>query len=311
MDGIRRRLASSGWAAPGMAALLVLLTPGCRRDWVPLNPATLRAKAPKTLVVVVRENGGFFRQSPVGMGGAIAALAQGNQMVHNLGLEDPSIALGRRLGEALADEYDLQVSFETRSHLGAPSPHATSSYEYRFPPRPDADLVLELQTVGWAILTAPFQFTRYYGHYSVHVTLFGRGPGGPLAEARCQGDDPKLWEARKKAHSQAEGAALTADAPTFDEMVENHGARLKRQLAAALGRCDDRLRSEMLRIAPDEAPGAATTLPPPAADGGAHEGSGPSSEAGAPDGGALSPDAAPTAIPRPPASPVEQRTDDE
>src|SRR3954471_15503837 len=87
--------------------LIICLAGGCApKEWKPLGSSALRDSPARTIGVVGSRLPSFYVRTPAGvssgLGGLVVMAAEGNQLVKEKRVVDPSLAIGARLGTALA-----------------------------------------------------------------------------------------------------------------------------------------------------------------------------------------------------------------
>ncbi len=195
---------------------------------VPLDQASHTQLRGRTSSVVHREMPSFSAATPgkasFALVGAFAMLEAGDKIVKEDGIEDPAVRIGEELLQALASGYAMRIVGNAEVATTAEVPKLAQLY-------PMADLVLDVQTVSWSFVYFPTNWTHYRVVYNVQLHLIDTKRSALLADGHCE-----------------RVPAETRDAPTYDQLLEDHGARLKQELKAAAEHCIGELGSRILRL---------------------------------------------------------------
>jgi hypothetical protein len=180
------------------------------------------------------------------IGGAVAGgamVSAGNDIVQQNTIQDPAEHIGAALGGALAAKFAARAN-APRMQL------STDEVAEVAKNASGTDLVLDVRTINWGFVYFPTSWSKYRVMYSARTRLIDAKKGQVLAEAGC-----------------AAPVAENADAaPTYDEMLADGAARLKKELAQAADHCAGEFASKMfsldlaqVRAAP--APAASAVMP--------------------------------------------------
>lgn len=164
-----------------------------------------------------------------GVFGVPAMIGAGNEIVQKNGIEDPAIAIRDSLVRDFANQKGLQVV----PAIPSPIPATTTDVKRIVKESAKADLLLDVQTVGWQFTYFPTDWNSYRVNYSVKVRLIDTAANKTIAEGFCVRIPEK-----------------TADAPSRDQLLENSAALLKEQLRIHGGQCLTELQAKVF------APGA-------------------------------------------------------
>lgn len=216
-----------------------------------MDPSIVQQSQPRTLLLVLRPTTSFMDGNP-GSGGLVVLalmLMKGGAMRDEYSLVDPSIGLGTDIAKAFALRYDLQLQtvserepvggYVQHSQVTRPPPPPIN------PPRPAADLILEVITTRWALETFPPYLDHYRAMYGVTVTMTDSRTGRVLAKGNCVGNDP---------------SAEAETAPRRRDMLANGATLMKSELARAANRCLDQYRASLFRLSATP-PGSAPPSP--------------------------------------------------
>ena len=114
--------------------------------------------------------------------------------------------------------------------------------------------MLELRTVEWGFVPAPWQYRfqtgpkRFGVHLEVELTLTDLRDGSVLVHHTCIGDDPRLAVAQRATSVRA-ARDITDGLPTFGELVADDATLLRAEVLRASVRCDDVFRGRVLHLA--------------------------------------------------------------
>ncbi len=212
--------------AAGIAMILTLA--GCAGPkLVPFDKADAQLHG-RTITLVHREMPSFSAATPgkasFALVGAFAMLEAGDKIVKEDGIEDPAVRIGEDLLQAIAASNGMRIVSNDEIAVTAEVSKLAKQY-------PMADLVLDVETVSWSFVYFPTNWTHYRVVYNVQLHLIDTKRATLLADGHC-------------AHVPSE----TRDAPTYEQLLEDHGARLKQELAAAADQCIGELRSKVLLL---------------------------------------------------------------
>lgn len=157
--------------------------------------------------------------------GAVVAISEGNKLVAASNIDDPAAGISSALSLALQDRYGAQAvqpAIKTNGEEIAQVVAAVGSA---------ANYVVDVRTINWSLNYFATDWTHYRLIYSARARLIDTKTQQVVAEGLC-----------KRIPETNEGA------PTYDEMVGNNAARLKKELAVAAQTCVDSLKKDMLSI---------------------------------------------------------------
>jgi hypothetical protein len=97
----------------------------------------------------------------------------------------------------------------------------------------NAELILDVKTIGWSFLYFPTDFNNYRVMYSARLRLIDRQRQAVMAEEFCS-YTPEYEDTNK--------------APSYDELVGNNAAGLKRELANAARHCVELFQRSAVRM---------------------------------------------------------------
>jgi hypothetical protein len=157
--------------------------------------------------------------------GAMAMIAEGNEIVRMHQIADPATSIGQGLIERLGSARKVKAL--PPATLQATSDDAASlATAY-----PGADYLVDVKTVQWMFNYYPGDWSHYRVTYGARVRLIETSTRQVLAETLCQavqGDDKQP--------------------PTKEQLLDNQAALLKEYLRRAATGCVDVLSRELLGL---------------------------------------------------------------
>lgn len=158
-----------------------------------------------------------------GLLGAAGMAASGNKIVADNAIEDPAVRIGQKLMDELALSHLLTV-VDAGNVVANGTDIKQLAKQYG-----KADLLLDVQTVDWNFIYFPTDWNNYQVIYRTKLRLIDTKKSKLLAEGFCERVPGK-----------------TSDAPSYEGLVGNGAAGLKRRLASAADSCIDELRRTAL-----------------------------------------------------------------
>lgn len=150
--------------------------------------------------------------------GALAGGSGGQRFISENGLEDPTPQLSRTLAQRLAASHGMQLQ----------DPALAIDGDASAAPAQDSHYLLDVKG-SWKYVYIGLDPRHYQAEYGAQAQLANTASKTVVADASCR------LETDKKQRP-----------PTYDEMVENKAARLKRAFAALAEACASRLEQELL-----------------------------------------------------------------
>ena len=154
--------------------------------------------------------------------GVAAAVSEGSELVREHNLEDPAIDIKTSLANDLSDTYqisDVKILQEAKPYESNPEEVAAlASHD---------GIVLDVRTFGWGTMYYPFK-TKYKVNYMAQARLINAREKRLISAERCT---------IKEEYSE--------NSPTYDELMENGAALLKKKLADASTECAARFAKKM------------------------------------------------------------------
>jgi hypothetical protein len=177
--------------------------------------------------VVVTHEKPSFTAGTAGKGmfaalGAIAMIAEGNEIVSTNHVQDPSVYIANRVAESLATRYNLT----TRSTNGMSESSDISELINQYS---DGDLILFTQTRGWNFMYFPTDWDNYRVGLNMTVRLIDTNSEAVLAAADCV-YSPEY--------------ADSDQVPTHDYLLSNGATGLNAELKKGADYCVQKFLSE-------------------------------------------------------------------
>lgn len=187
------------------------------------------AQQGKSLALSIRAKQDFAAMTAgkamFGMIGAVAMISAGNKLVADNGIADPDRYIGEQLRLALQAKYGLSPQADETVIADTSDTNKLAALY------PDADYLLDTQTVNWSFLYRP-SLTHYRVLYSAKVRLIDVRKARLIAEGFCyrkDDDDP--------------------NPPTYDELLANQAELLKSRLHSHADDCIGELKQKLLGAA--------------------------------------------------------------
>lgn len=217
--------------------LSVVLCLGCARPGpLPLNPASLRASQPRTILASLPPIPPFGTSGPKRARGLLSfAVSSGSESstdergrtVRSKGVGDPAEAISSALMAALVQRFGLKTLGKGKLQTQGTSAEDLSRQYQR------ADLVLDVRTSQWGI--KPTSATRYAVFYEGSLRLVDTKRKAILAEGRCTVRPVKR-----------------PDDPSFDALIWDEAAILKQKLSGVIQSCVEEYRTRVLGLTMEE-----------------------------------------------------------
>jgi hypothetical protein len=213
-------------------ALVAILTGCVSTKIVPVDNKQLAALNGGTSAMSQREKPSFAAgtagKAMFGALGGAAMIAAGNEIVRDNQIEDPAGYIANKLLPDFAAANGLKLVSSTSTASGTDVAQLAKQYS-------NVDLLFDVQTINWSFVYFPTNWNHYRVIYSAKLRLIDTKHGKLIADGFC-----------------ARVPNETPDAPTREELLADHAARLKKELATAADYCIGEFRSKVLQ------PGAAT-----------------------------------------------------
>ncbi|NVD98509.1 hypothetical protein [Massilia sp. BJB1822] len=156
-----------------------------------------------------------------GVFGALSSVSSGDKLVADNQIEDPTPRLSRTLAQRLAASYGM---------LAAPQALAVDDSDNAAlaAPAPNSRLLVDVQG-SWKFAYLGLDTSHYQVEYGARAKLIDTATKKVVANANCQAQSDRKLQP-----------------PTYDEMLANQAARLKRALAVLSEACGEQLSHELL-----------------------------------------------------------------
>ncbi|HEX8612112.1 MAG TPA: hypothetical protein VF800_12565 [Telluria sp.] len=160
-----------------------------------------------------------------GMLGAMAMISEGNGIIKDNNVPDPADAIARELAAALSSAHGakLGASAVSVSADDADAVAAAAGSTARF--------VVDVQTINWSIVYFPTNWTHYRLIYTAKARLIDTESKKVIAESFCTRVPNE-----------------TPDSPSYDQLVGNGAAGLKKELGLAGNECLATMKEKMLAL---------------------------------------------------------------
>jgi hypothetical protein len=194
---------------------------------VPLKKEALAAHQAGTASLTVREKPSFSAMTAgkamFGMIGAAAMISAGNALVKENEVEDPAGYIGSKLLDGLASENALTVVPANGAIAKSNEPKELAKLY------PQADVLLDVQTINWSLVYFPTDWNSYRVIYSAKLRVIDRKKGTLLADGFC-----------------ARVPDQTPQSPSYAQLTDNKAAGLKQELMIAADFCVNEFRNKVL-----------------------------------------------------------------
>lgn len=154
--------------------------------------------------------------------GVAAAVSEGKALVGKHGLQDPAIGIKDTLSNGLSKTYqinNISVIPEAIPYKSKPEDVAALAS--------GEGIVLDVRTFGWGTMYYPFK-TKYKVNYAAQARLIDASDKRLISAERCIINEK-----------------YSENSPSYDELMENDAALLKKKLAQATAECAGKFASKM------------------------------------------------------------------
>ncbi len=196
----------------------LIMVSACATKHVPISQQTGATLSGKVLQNSKYEKPDFSAMTAgsaaFGLIGAAAMISTGNDIIEKNLVEDPAINISEKIGLALSDRFGISIS-QLKPETCASDDINTVINTYE-----QADLILDIKTIGWGFLYYPTHWKSYHLNYGSHLRLIDTQSKKVIAEESCR-YFPEYSE----------------DAPSYNDLVDNNAAGLKHELSKAGDYC--------------------------------------------------------------------------
>ena len=207
-----------------LALLLSFLSVGCSVAWKPLDPAALKQHPAATVGVVDSKPEPFYVRtagaSMFGLVGLAVMAVEGEHVIKDNHLSDPSLAVATRLWQVLAARHAL-----------VPRTPKARAWKGQTPIW-DTDLILKVTTTNWSVFAFPGDWTHYRLFYQATLELTDSRDGKVLASGECEAPYPKD----------------STGAPSFDQLVARQASLLRQKMNEAAAFCANKYARELFGV---------------------------------------------------------------
>jgi hypothetical protein len=160
-----------------------------------------------------------------GVKGMIDMVDAGRQLVTEYSLQDPAPAMARQLLQAAQERYGVVPANAATVSVDETAVGKLAQAAH------GADLLFDLQLVGWGIRHVPLHPLQYWVNFSATVRIIDVGKAALLGTRTCHaGDDSD------------------SELSTYDALVADHAALLKSRLGRDADRCVSEFKAQVLHI---------------------------------------------------------------
>ncbi len=217
------KAASSIFRFALMLALGACASPKSELAPIALSPADASALAGRSATNSVYQSPDFIAESAgqgtPGIAGHAMMVGERNGILIDNKIGDPAPVIARNLGLMLAKQYGLRFSAAPRSAF------ASAEVTDIAASNPDAEILVDVQTLQWGLLNARSDLDAYRVKYEVRMRLVDNIDGRLLAQETCT-----------HLKDEEDGAA----APSYEDLAANGAAGLKQELLDAALFCTRR-----------------------------------------------------------------------
>lgn len=208
--------------------LIVAILSGCASlNKQPLDAKTAATLDKQTVIHTVRQKKPFAAMTAsnviLTLPGVAIGVDEGNRIIAKNKIADPADAIAIGLAKALEVKYGTQlvapaVAVDTADAAKISTAASTN-----------AKFVIDVETINWRFIYFSTDWTRYGIIYVAKARLINTTTKSVIAEGHCK----RVPESN-------------TNAPTYDELMANEAAVLKRELGIAADECIKTLKAEML-----------------------------------------------------------------
>lgn len=209
--------------------LATLLVTGCATTNMPMTSDVKQQLPDHSLATTDRESPSFVAMTStkgmLGAVGAVAAISDGNELVENENIEDPSNRIANTLAQKLAKQYGMT--------LVAPANEPTDSDDLAVIAKglSGAAYAIDVQTTGWQFIYDGFNFSDYLVMYTAEMQLIDVAQEKAVATGHC------VYNSK-----DVDGTV------SYETLVDENAAYIKKQLAAASEKCTSEFSHKVLSL---------------------------------------------------------------
>jgi hypothetical protein len=209
----------------------VSLLTGCATvEKVPLATTVVTAMNGKTVTRTTRVAKPAFNaltpaKGALGMFGAVAAISAGNELVETNNVAVPADAIGQALGEQLQAVRGMRMAAVPLTVASKDAEQIAAAALNK------ADYVLDVETVNWMFVYFPTQWGRYKVIHTANARVIDVATRKVVAQGVC-----------------SRNPEFTENAPTYDQLIDQGAAGLKKELELAGTECINSLKRDILAL---------------------------------------------------------------
>lgn len=159
--------------------------------------------------------------------GAFAAHAKGRQIVAENKIDDPSRRIEQKLVQYLRRHYQTKANARVLDFTQKDKPGDLGAWAKT---NNTGGVIVDVETRGWGFNYFPTTWSKYRVGYSGLVRIIDATTGKIVVQYMCQAGGPEKAE----------------DAPTYDQMMGNRAAHLKKMLIERADKCIEQVKSKVL-----------------------------------------------------------------
>lgn len=160
-----------------------------------------------------------------GLLGVAAMIHAGNTIVSENDVKDPALGISARLASRLSQTLSMQTA-------GASLHAANDNIPALAASAANSDYLLDVKTIGWQFVYYPTDWTHYRVFYAARMRLIDTHTKAVVAETLCKAEQP----------------TDPKNAPTHEQLLADHAAKLKDMLGHVTDSCTDLLARQILHI---------------------------------------------------------------
>lgn len=210
-------------------SLLILLSGCVSTKNTSVNMSLLKENKPSSITISARKTPSFAAMTAVnvqfGILGAAAQISSGNKIIKENTVEDPAIYIADELTKTLANQLEI-TNLKNGKQITDTTNVKALAEQYK-----DADLLVDVQTVNWHSIYYLSDWNNYRIFYSAKLRLIDTKKKTLIAESFCS----KMQDDK-------------ANAPSYDQMIENKAAVLKAALKSHADACITEFKTKALGI---------------------------------------------------------------
>ncbi|GGE57579.1 hypothetical protein GCM10007421_35270 [Halopseudomonas oceani] len=180
----------------------------------------------KSLVVTTSDKPDFAAMTAgkviVPLVGAVTMISEGNKIIRQHNVEDPAAFIGEEIAAQLATLRSMNL-------MPSSVPSSDGDIEYLSATHANQDFALDVRTINWSFGYFPSDWDNYRVIYSAKARLIDLHKEEVIAEAFC-----------------ARVPEQSSTSPSYQQLVGDHAAGLKRELQIAAEYCVKELSEKLL-----------------------------------------------------------------